>query len=314
MRPVVPTPGDLVEASWAGDVIDYAGSRLRYVPVPMIAGSLTGRTVPASTTDKEAELTELPANDATIAFAAVQATVRSPDTVSHTLNLYHGDGSGGAALLGSSGVASRGGTGPVSLVKVGGTNRRSILYRTSATTSLAYIVAVGYWVRESAEPAAGDDAVLPFHRLTHPPAAGEEMTTDWAEALLATAGLGWEMEVVPRGSKVIASGTQVAGGAIQTFNLSALLPDDDRIVAVAVDILTRHTDGGNYVTTLFHHDGNVAGYCYSQGVASRYGATGPWVVEIGPERSMKASNTGTAAQTTNADLNIVGIWRRGAKR
>jgi hypothetical protein len=37
-------------------------------------------------------------------------------------------------------------------------------------------------------------------------------------------------------------------------------------------------------------------------------------VEIGPGRSMKAANSATAAQTTNCDLHILGIFRRGAKR
>lgn len=267
MRPAVPVPGVPIDAAWAGDMIDYAGSRWRYVPLETVTG-VVSRTYPNNVT-RELELTELPANDPTVVAAHVHAMVRETSTASRVLQLHDGrNQSSRVGFVGTSGYASRGNGGTGFIVPVGGTNGRSIaIYGSTSATATCWVTVLGYWVVESDEPASGQagavDADLPAD-----PVPGSPMKASWAKSMVAMVGKGWAYH--PFGYEV--NGT--ARSATGTYYEAVPSDIPDGAVAASCFLRIRGSTTSSIAGLALDSDGNVAGIAYTTGVVLTYGVSG----------------------------------------
>jgi hypothetical protein len=274
MRPVVPAPGDDIEAARGGDVIDFIGSKWRYVPL-LRNTVLNG--VAGVNADTTVEITTLPANDPTVKAVQASLMIRRTDTNSSSANVKNFDGTPAMSTY-SSGVSSRGGSGPSGPVMVGGVNNRQIKWNASSVDATVYLYTYGYWVQDSDEPAAG--TTDPIHSALDPtlPQAGELVTVDWAETLIAKAARAWRFVPLSRATVL----NQVTGAAVVKDVEITPLPDDPRIVAASIETYVRDPGASSSAALeLYDYDGALAGVNYLVGVTNRYHVSGPYIVMTG---------------------------------
>jgi hypothetical protein len=281
-------------------MIDYAGSRWRYVPRDGIGGVASRGATPNNTT-VELQLTELPLG---AVAALVNVMVRSSDGTSIVLSIYDGRNRAiRVGFVGTSGVAARGSGGTAFIVPVGGTNGRSIGVGGSTSTVGTYWVTVmGYFVVDSAEPVAGEvgpvDAPLPVN-----PSPGDPMTADWARSMVAMAGKGWAYHHL--GAEVAGTSRNVAGS--WTEAVPAVIPAD--AVAASCYLRIRGSDTANIVATAYDSDGNLAGAVYTAGVAARYASTGHFVVLLDASRQYTFALSGPVTESLAV---FTGYWTKDA--
>lgn len=303
MRPLVPAKGDPVLASWAGDVIDYAGSRWRYVPRDDVT-AVTSRPYP-NNTSVELELTELPANDPTVVAALIHAMVRETSTSSRVLSIYDGSlpTDVRVGFVGAGGYASRGNGGTAYIVRVGGTNGRSIRFFGSASsTASCWVTVLGHFIEESDEPVAGssDPITAP---LPEDPVAGEPMLASWGESLLGMVGKGWRYHPIPE-----AAGTARSDAGTWAEAVPDVIPVD--AVAASCYLRMRPSNTNNISATIYDSDGtSAAGIIYSSGVASCYSVTGHHPVILDATRQYTLS---VSAATTETLAVFTGYWTKDA--
>jgi hypothetical protein len=299
MRPAVPEPGDLATAAWLAEVVDYIGAGWRYVPNPAGAAIVSRTPYPTNTT-RDLELTEVPANDPTIRALVIGAMIRETTTSSATLTVKTADGVD-CGLVGTQGVASRGGPSPALLVPPGGVNRRSIKVTGSGSTTATWWLWVqGWWVAESDEPAAGSMAPIVSERVPIDPGPGDELVVDWAADLLALAGRSWRFHHL-----ALVTGPLWTAAGTYTWDLAALLPADANVVAAAILLRLRGSDTNSRSLYVKDADGSFAGAGWTAGSAAKYATTGPWIVRLGGGRSVTCELSG-AVQDAVAQL--AGYW------
>lgn len=288
-------------ASWAGDVIDYIGAKMRYIPRDGVTG-VTGRGASPNGVTVELELTELPANDPRVKYALVSGFIRSTATASIVLSVYDGrDRTTRSGFLGTSGVVSRGSGAPNIIVPVGGTNGRSIGIGGSASTTGSYWLTVhGYYVVDSSEPVSGSAGSPGAPIPPADPSPGDEATADWAASLLTMAGKGWAYHPIPE-----ATGTVRATAGAWSEAVPAAIPAD--AVAASCYLRMRPSDAANVSASLADSDGGFAGVIYSNGVASRYSTVGPFVVLLDATRQYRLS---VSAVTQDTIVVFTGYWTR----
>jgi hypothetical protein len=120
------------------------------------------------------------------------------------------------------------------------------------------------------------------------PQDGDDLTVEWAEAVIASGARGWRY--VPLNRTYCLNG--VAGTTTPTAVECTTLPaNDPRVKAVAVEILIRVPSTASVALTVRDWDGTSAGQVYTTGVADRYGIEGAWPVMVGGpnNRSIKWS-------------------------
>jgi hypothetical protein len=281
-------------------MIDYAGSRWRYVPINGIGG-VTARGATPSGTTVELQLTELPVGG--VVAALVNVMVRDSTTASIVLSIYDGrDRTTRVGFVGTSGYAARGSGGTAFIVPVGGTNGRSIgVGASTSATGTYWVTVMGYFVVDSGEPVSGEvgpvDAPLPVN-----PSPGDPMTADWARSMIAMAGKGWAYHHIPEA----ASAARNTAGT-WTEVAPAAIPAD--AVAASCYLRLRASDTANIVGAVYDGDGNLAGAVYSAGVAARYAVTGHFVVFLDASRQFRIS-LGAAVQEFHAVF--TGYWTKDA--
>jgi len=291
-----------VLASWAGDVIDYAGSRWRYVPLDTFTG-VVSKPYPNGVTI-ELELTELPANDPTVVAALIHAMVRETSTSSRVLSIMDGrDRTKRAAFVGTTGYASRGSGGTGMIVPVGGTNGRSIGYGGSASsTASCWVSVMGYFIEESDEPVAGssDPITAP---LPEDPVSGDPMLASWAESMLGMVGKGWRYHPIPEaaGSTRTAAGTFIEA-------VPAAIPAD-AVAASAYIRLRTSVAGSNVNAQVFDSDGNLAGLVYSTAVVATYATVAHFPIILDATREYKMTVSGATQDTLAV---FTGYWTKDA--
>lgn len=281
-------------------MIDYAGSRWRYVPRDGIGGVISRGAVPNGTI-VELQLTELPVGG--VIAALVNVMVRDSTTASIVLSIYDGrDRTTRVGFVGTSGVASRGQGGTAFIVPVGGTNGRSIGVGGSATTTGTYWLTVqGYFVRDSAEPATGESGPINAPLPTDP-APGDPMLASWAESMIGMVGKGWVYHPFGESNgpshNVAGTWTEVAPAAIPP-----------EAVAASCFLRIRASDTANVSFTAYDGNGDFAGIVYSAGVAGRYASTGHFVLFLDSSRQYKVS---LLAACQEALAVFTGYWTRDA--
>jgi hypothetical protein len=146
---------------------------------------------------------------------------------------------------------------------------------------------------------------LPAPTLPQP---GDDLTVEWAEAVIAQGARGWRYVPVPR---AYSTSPQVAGSAAPTgytaVELTTLPVNDPRVVAASVDVLIRADSTADGWASVYDYDNTGAGSAHLNGVSGRYAGSGPYIVMVGGVNNRQVKYRGNAA-TTLVWLSVVGYW------